>query len=444
MIHHIGATSLSTEKQLKFSNLRKTVSKRADEIVEKRQDGKIKHSMHDSCLSAVAMMFFQDPSMLEFQRRLEEASQLNNLRTMFKVTTIPKDNQMRTILDKVPSEKLFPVFSDFFRLLQRGHHLNDYRFLEDGYIIPIDGTQYFRSESVNCPSCLVKKHRNGTVSYSHQALCAAVVHPDKRQVFPLAPEPIKNTDGTEKQDCEINAGKRILQRIRTDHPKLKVVITADDLYSKKPFVELLKKLKMSFILVAKPTDHKILFDQVLEKEEQDEANQIEWEDKKGLIHKYEWINGLRLNGDTSAPVINFLEYSIIKDQDKISYTNSWVTDIEVNADNVKKLVKAGRAKWKIENENFNTLKNQGYHAEHNFGHGKKNLSFNFFLIILMAFFMHQIIELADPLFKKARAKFSARKEFWNQLRCTIRIIIFRNWESLLQFIISPSTEIRAP
>ena len=389
-------------------------------------------------------LFFQDPSMLEFQRRLEEASQLNNLQTMFNVTTIPKDNQMRTILDNVPPEKLYPVFSDFFELLQRGNHLNDYLFLEDGYIIPIDGTQYFRSESVNCPSCLVKKHRNGTTSYSHQAIGAAVVHPDKPQVFPLAPEPIKNTDGTKKQDCEINAGKRILQRIRTDHPNLKIVITADDLYSQKPFVELLKKLKMSFILVAKPTDHTILFEQVLQKDEQDEADVIEWKDKKGLTHRYEWINGLRLNGGTSPPEINFLEYSIIKDQDKITYTNSWVTDIEVNADNVNKLVKAGRAKWKIENENFNTLKNQGYHAEHNFGHGEKNLSFNFFIIILIAFSMHQIIELMDPLFKKARAKFSARKEFWNQLRCMIRIIIFRNWESLLQFIISPSTGIRAP
>ena len=201
---------------------------------------------------------------------------------------------------------------------------------------------------------------------------------------------------------------------------------------------------MSFILVAKPSDHKVLFDQILQKEDQDQANRLEWKDDKGRIHKYEWINGLCLNGSPAAPMINFFEYSILKNEDKISYTNSWVTDIEINASNVKDLVKAGRARWKIENENFNTLKNQGYHAEHNFGHGKENLSFNFFLFILLAFFMHQIIEYRDPLFKTARAKFSARKEFWNQLRCTIRILIFENWESLLQFIISPPTEIRAP
>ena len=435
---------MGIEKKLSFGNLRKTVSKRSIEIPEFREIGKIKYSLHDACLSSLGMMFFQDPSMLEFQRRLQNAVQQNNLQTMFNVSDIPKDNQLRDIIDNVPSEELYPIFTDFFRLLQRGNHLQSYRILNEWYLIPIDGTQYFKSEEISCPCCLTKEHRNGTVSYSHQALCAAIVHPDKRQVFPLAPEPIKNTDGSKKQDCETNAGKRILQRIRNDHPKLKIIITADDLYSKGPFVEALKQQRMSFILIAKPTDHKILFQQVLNKEDMDQANIIEWEDKEGRFHKYEWINHLQLNGSQTSPTVNFFEYTIFKDEDTVIYTNSWVTDIHVTHDNVRELVKAGRAKWKIENENFNTLKNHGYNIEHNFGHGQKNLSFNFFIFILTAFFMHQILELTDRLFKEARAKFSARKEFWNQLRCTIRVIIFRNWESLLLLIMKDSSEIRAP
>ena len=207
---------------------------------------------------------------------------------------------------------------------------------------------------------------------------------------------------------------------------------------------MLKQQEMSYILVAKPKSHKVLFDQILEKEECDQIHRLEWQDKKGATHMYAWINNLRLNGTKEAPLVNFFEYSIIRDEDRITYTNSWVTDIQVSSDNIKKLVKSGRAKWKIENENFNTLKNQGYHAEHNFGHGMKNLSFNFFIFILLAFFIHQIIELRDPLYKKARAKFSARKEFWNQLRCTIRIVLFESWDSLMDFIISPQSGIRAP
>ena len=120
-----------------------------------------------------------------------------------------------------------------------------------------------------------------------------------------------------------------------------------------------------------------------------------------------------------------------------------ITDISIDRDNVTHLVIGGRSRWKIENETFNTLKNQGYHLEHNFGHGKKYLSMNFFLLNLLAFFMHQIFELTDFLYQKCRGKFSARKEYWNQLRCTFRILLFNSWETLLRFIISPPLA-RAP
>ena len=101
------------------------------------------------------------------------------------------------------------------------------------------------------------------------------------------------------------------------------------------------------------------------------------------------------------------------------------------------MTRGARARWKIENEGFNTLKNQGYHLEHNFGHGNKNLSMAFFRLNLLAFFMHQIFELTDLRYQECRAKFSARKAFWGQLRFTIRILIFRNWEHLLDVIICP-------
>jgi len=98
------------------------------------------------------------------------------------------------------------------------------------------------------------------------------------------------------------------------------------------------------------------------------------------------------------------------------------------------IVKGGRARWKIENEAFNTLKNQGYHIEHNFGHGKQNLSILFFILNLLAFYVHQILELTDLLYQRCRSKFNSRKEYWNQLRATFRILVFRNWEHMLSFL----------
>jgi len=114
-----------------------------------------------------------------------------------------------------------------------------------------------------------------------------------------------------------------------------------------------------------------------------------------------------------------------------------VTDLAVNKRNIAEMVQAARARWKIENETFNTLKNQGYHIEHNFGHGKKNLSMNFFTLNLLAFFIHQILDLCDPIYQRCRTKFSSRKEYWNQLRCTFRVLCFNNWEHMLNFIWNP-------
>ena len=123
---------------------------------------------------------------------------------------------------------------------------------------------------------------------------------------------------------------------------------------------------------------------------------------------------------------------------KVTYRNSWVTDIIVDENNIVTLVKGGRARWKVENETFNTLKNQGYHIEHNFGHGKQNLSMIFFMLNLLAFYVHQILDLTDRVYQAVRyTKFTSRKEYFNQLRCTFRILVFRDFEHMLAYILNP-------
>jgi len=431
------------KKHLSFSSLIKTISQRVGQITDTRQEAKVSHEIHDCCMSALAMMFFQDPSMLEFQIRLQKQLNINNLKTMFNVSSIPKSTQLRDVIDIIPSPSFDPIFSDFFRALQRDKQLEKFQFLNGMYLIPIDGTQYFSSGAISCPSCLIKNHRNGNTTYSHQVLGASIVHPDLRQVIPLAPEPIQNMDGHIKQDCERNAGKRLIKKIRTTHPKLKIIIGGDDLYANYPFIDELRINEMSFILVAKPGDHTFLFKRLSILKQQDKIHTLEFKDTKGRRHIYEWVNGIPLNESRQNDTVNYLEYTLIVD-DKISFHCGWVTDIPVDQANIEVLVKGGRARWKIENENFNTLKNLGYHAEHNFGHGSQHASLNFFLFTLIAFFVHQILELTDPLFRKCRSEFSSRKEFWNQLRCTIRILVFSNFKGLLKFVISPPEEAMPP
>ena len=430
------------KKQLSFSATRKALSALFHTIDDPRQAGKVGYSLHDCLMSALAMMFFQDPSVLSFQRRMQDRFQDSNLKAIFAVENIPSDSALRQTLDNIPMGAIAAAFPMLFQRLQRGKQLDAFKLDSGHHLIALDGSQYFSSESIHCPSCLTTKGARGATRYSHQILQAVMLNPHLRQVLPLAPEPIANTDGQTKQDCEINAAKRSLTKIRADHPKLKMVVTGDGLYSKQPFIDTVKQNRFSYILVAKPTDHKVLFEWVNELDGLGQCDYLQFSDDKGRRHVYRWANQVPLNGSRDADPVNFFEYWLHVGQ-KVTYHNSWVTDLDVSRANIVECVRAGRARWKIENETFNTLKNQGYHIEHNFGHGRQHLSNNFFILNLLAFYIHQILELCDRGYQYCRSKFSSRKEYWNNLRAGIRFMLFRDFEHLLRNVADPP-EIRAP
>ena len=144
-----------------------------------------------------------------------------------------------------------------------------------------------------------------------------------------------------------------------------------------------------------------------------------------------------LNGKPDAPLINFIQFRIVEDSGKVTLRYAWVTDLVPTTDNIVQLVRAGRARWKIENEGFNTLKNQGYHLEHNFGHGDQHLSEAFFTPGLLAFFMHQIFELVDGLYQRVRTFFSSRRAFWDEVRSAFRLFLFTSWDQVLVRMNSP-------
>jgi len=244
-------------------------------------------------------------------------------------------------------------------------------------------------------------------------------------VIPLAPEPILKSDGTKKNDCERNAAKRLLQHIRREHPHLKFIIVEDGLSSNGPHIRLLKALNMRFILGIKPKDHTFLFDWV----NHSECIEYEQTDSDGTKHRYRFINGIPLNDANFDLAVNFLEYWEIKPDGKEQHF-SWVTDIKLSVNNVKQVMKGGRARWKIENETFNTLKNQGYHFEHNFGHGNKNLCTVFAFLMMLAFLIDQVQQLCCCLFQNALRARKRKKYLWEALRNIFIIFIFKRWEDL--------------
>ena len=271
-------------KHLNFGSLRNAMSRRVRNFPDQRTAHKRDYELHDVVMSGLAMMHFQDRSLLQFQEHLQETSHCNNLKLLFNVKQIPKDTQIRSVLDRVESENFRPVFSDFFFRLQRGKVLEGFQLFPELYLCSVDGSQYFTSNEIQCPKCLTKEHRVGHTSYSHQILQAALMHPDQRQVVPLMPEEICNADGSDKQDCELNACKRMITKIRKEHPQLGIILNGDGLFSKQPLIQAALDERMHFIFVCKPDDHKILMEWVQEQRKLGEVKTLSRVDEKGRTH----------------------------------------------------------------------------------------------------------------------------------------------------------------
>ncbi len=161
--------------------------------------------------------FFKPPALPE----------VADLKTIYGIDRVPCDTRMRERLDPVAPESLRHAFKLVLRQLQRDKALEPLVFLDGHYLVALDGTEYFSSKTIHCASCLHKEHRNGSITYFHQMLGAAIIHPDFREVIPLMPEPIVKQDGTQKNDCERNAAKRFVTKLRQDHPHLPFIITED-------------------------------------------------------------------------------------------------------------------------------------------------------------------------------------------------------------------------
>ena len=311
---------------------------------------------------------------------------------------------------------------------QRGKGLEGFTCLDGHYLLSVDGTGYYCSKKVHCDTCCEKHHRDGTTTYSHAMLGAVLVHPVEREVFPLAPEAIVKSDGSKKNDCERNAAKRLLVDVRREHPHLKLVVVEDGLASNGPHIKLLKKLDLRFILGVKPGDHAFLFEWV---DSTPSVQVVELADDEGVWHRFRYLNGVPLNAANFDLEVNFLAYWELRPEGRGRHF-SWVTDLPLSAANVMDLMRAGRARWRIENETFNTLKNQGYGFEHNFGHGKKHLSVVLANLMMLAFLIDQVQVRCCSLFRQARHKAGRSHYFWERVRGLFLYFYFvvSDWEVL--------------
>ena len=401
------------------------------EKIDDDRDEKATISLPDALMSAFAMFSLKDPSLLAFEQRRND----ENMKNLYRILTVPSDTRMREILDPLKPEDLRALFVDVLRQLQRGKALEPFVFYQGCYLLSLDGTGYFSSQSVHCDSCLEKVNKKtGEVTYHHQMLGAVLVHPDHREVIPLAPEPIQKQDGETKNDCERNAAKRLLRHIRKEHPRLKLIVVEDGLASNAPHIRELMNHNMHYILGVKSGDHQFLFDHVAAAFDEDRLTTILW--KEGdICCEVAFMNGVPLNDSNQDLLVNFLDYTEYdSDGNRVKYF-SWITDLRITEGNARWLVRGGRSRWKIENETFNTLKNQGYHFEHNYGHGHQNLSVVFAMLMMLAFLVDQVQQLCCPLFRAVWKKAGSKRALWEKIRSHYWHFTFQSMRHLHEVIL---------
>ena len=390
----------------------------------------ISMTLTDILMSGFAVFHLKCCSLLEFDKKRREEPTRENLRSLYHVENPPSDTYMRERLDEVDPKDVRPIFKKIFSRFQRAKGLEEYAYLQEHVLISIDGTGHFSSGNVSCPHCCQKRHSDGSKTYYHQMLGACLVHPDKKNVIPLCPEVILNQDGSTKNDCERNACKRFLENLHKEHPSLKAIIIQDGLSSNAPNIQMIQKYNLKYILIAKPGDHRSLFQIV---EEDNATKYEELKDENGYFHQFRFLNKVPINNSNKNVKVNFLEYRVTDPKGK-EKTFSWVTNIHLTKNNLTLVARAGRARWKIENETFNTLKNLGYNLEHNYGHGKKHLSTIFCMLMIAAFLIDQIQDLTSDLFKRCKEIAGTYRCLWETMRSFFRYFCFPSWEDFFLII----------
>jgi hypothetical protein len=368
-------------------------------------------ALADALMAACALFSLKAPSLLAFDKERVEG----NLHTIYGIERVPCDTRMREMLDPVSPKVLRPVFKSLLRHLQHGKALEPMAFLDGHDLLALDGTEYVSSKTMHCASCLQRSHRHGAVTYAHQLLDAALIQPDQRAVIPLMPEPIMNRDGTDKNDGERNAAKRCVAKLRQDQPHLKFLMTEDSLSANAPHIATRQTYELRSILGVKEGDHGYWFQQRKVAEQAGRVIADERHDRAaGLVHRLRFIHDMPLNASQAHVRVNCIEYWERGDE-KVQHV-SWVTDVRGSTRNVYALRRGGRARWKIENETFNTLKNQGYHFEHTYGHGEQNLSVVCATIMRRAFLVDQTPQLCWALFRAVWTKLGSKRLLWERMR----------------------------
>jgi hypothetical protein len=389
--------------------------------------------LSDQLKSAYAMFSLKYPSMLMLEQgRLKDEEK--NLRSLFGIKKIPSDTTMRETLDEVSPDVLQGMFGGLVQRVKANKKLSRYEVLGGHLLCAMDGVSFFSSNKIHCEHCQQKKSRDGSVCYSHAMLCGVLIHPDCAEVIPLGAEPINRQDGALKNDHELVAAKRLWTRLWDTYADQKFLHTGDALFANGPMIRSMEERGHAYLLNVKPDSHEVLFAHYEHPQHRHAYQKKQYSTKDKELIELEFCNGLPLNNSAGDVRVNFLIARVTKKGKTTTFT--WVTNVKITAGNVLSLCRFARARWKIENETFNTLKNQGYHFEHNYGHGKKHLCNTLAILMMIAFLIDQIQQMSSKVFIAILKIVKTKTRLWEDMRAVFKLIPCNSFKHLFDVLLA--------
>jgi hypothetical protein len=383
-----------------------------------------RYAIQDAAWGAFGIFFTQSPSFLEYQRRLPHTKGHNNAQTLLGVEQIPCDNQVRTRRDPIAPRHLDAVFVEVCEGLEQHGMLAHFRVLGDQLFVALDGTTYFSSKAIHCPTCLTRQLRNGQTLYYHAAITPVIVCPGQSQGIALPPEYILPQDGHATQDGERAAGKRGLGAHAAQVAPHGVTLLGNDLSSTQPFGALVVQHRCNCIFTCKPDSPPKFYERVAFWQANDALAVCEarhWNGRFTDVTMVRYLNEVFLGRGDDAVAVNWFEITVVQAKTgEQLYHNSGITTHRLTVDNVVAVAQAGRGRWKIDNENNQVLKTQGYHLEHNFGHGKQYLAAFMRSLNLLALLFHTVLEWSDEQDAVLRRVLARRQTFFQDIQAFMR------------------------
>jgi hypothetical protein len=319
-----------------------------------------------------------------------------NVSSFFHSQRIAHGDSLNYFLQSLETKHLHTVRLKLIRELRRKKVLDQFR-LSAGYLLlVVDGTGMMHFGSRHCQDCWSQRLTNGEWVYSHPVLEAKIVCANGL-VVSIGSELLRNEEGADRQDCELKAFYRLAPRIKRDCPQLRLCLVADGLYAGEPTFRLCEAFGWAYLIVLRDDDLPTVWEQVNGLRPWMRLNRRTRQTRlpTGISVKERawWTSDVDYHGQP----VQVLEYEETIEGDEPRRW-AWITNLEIAWETCLELAQAGRRRWKIENEGFNTQKNGGYGLEHIWSITLQAQE-NFYLLMQIAHLLSQLVEKSDLLMK---------------------------------------------